>query len=119
MRPPGRTTRASSAKNAPSSTRFRRAKPQVTPSTRRVGQREAKGVGLGERAAGPGVGQHAEGEVEADRLEALGGELAAEVAGAAGQVGHHRARAEAQVADGAACASPTSIRNVMIRLTRS
>ena len=51
MRPPGRTTRASSAKNGPSSTRLRSANPHVTPSTRAVGHGQAQDVGLHQRRA--------------------------------------------------------------------
>ena len=99
MRPPGRTTRASSAKMARRSVKFRSAKPHVTPSTEASGIGSAAAVGLDAGEAPRRGGQHAEAEVDADRDQSALGELGGQVAGAAGQVDHHATRGQPERRD--------------------
>ena len=99
MRPPGRTTRASSAKNGVEVDEVA----QGEPARDAVDRRRRAPAGAGRRpatsgAVGAGRGEHAERQVDADRPQPGGGQLAAEVAGAAGQVEHGGAAGQAEVA---------------------
>jgi hypothetical protein len=86
---------------------------------RAVGNGQAPGCRLAPAARRAGVGEHAEGEVDADGSDHAGaGELAAEVAGAGRQVEHDRARFEVELAN-ARRRQRTSSPKVMMRLTRS
>ena len=62
----GRTTRASSAKKAPRSTKLRSANPQVTPSTRASGTGSRSASACTRGASVRAGGEHPEGEVDAD-----------------------------------------------------
>ena len=84
-----------------------------------VGHREAQHVGVDERSARAGRGQHPEREVDADGAEVRCRQLAAEVAGAAGQVEHPGAGREVEPGRPCVRRQPTSMRNVMSRFTRS
>ncbi len=113
--PPGPPRRGT----APTSTKLRRAKPQVTPSTDAVGQGQAQGVAVDQRAPRAGGGQHP---------EATGRRRSAATrpppAPGTGRRCRRPGRAPSSPAAGPASAPTgarqrTSRRNVMIRLTRS
>ncbi len=60
MRPPGRTTRASSANTGSERDEVAQREPADRTVGGGVGHREVDRVGLGERGVGAGVAQHAE-----------------------------------------------------------
>ena len=112
MRPPGRTTRPSSAKNGVEVDEVAQGEPARDAVDGAVGHRQAQDVGLHPRRAAAVGAQHAEAEVDRDRAVAGAGEVDAEVAGAAGQVEHAAAgrqrRARARPAGASARRGGTS-----------
>ena len=119
MRPPGRSTRASSAKNGVEVDEVAQREPARDAVDRAVGHRQAEGVGLDAAARGAGGGQHAERQVDADRPRARR-------AAARGRSRRcrRRGRARRRPAAGASVRVArlrhrTSRPNVMTRFTRS
>ncbi len=88
MRPPGRTARASSAKNGSSVGEVAQGEPARHAVGRGVGDRQSQDVGLDARRPAVVGLQHPEAEVDRHRAMAGGGEIDAQIAGAAGQIEH-------------------------------
>ena len=99
--PPTRTTRASSAKNGGKLAQVAQREPARGAVDVAVAEGEPQHVGEHTGDAAPIGAQHAVGQVDADRLEACGRELAAQVAGAPGEVEHDRAAGQRELVDGA------------------
>ena len=101
MRPPGRTTRASSTKKVVEVDEVAQGESARDAVDRGVRDGQAEDVGLDPRRAAVVGAQHPQAEVDRDGTVAGPGEVDAQVARAAGQVEHPAARRQAELPNGA------------------